>query len=289
MIPPPLTSSAFTRSEAQYSAHPPASSVSGSRSLKFSCPQRRMVAYQGGAAARRRRRMGTAAAPAAAELERNSRRFMELPRQRVGAQLELEHLARGALAALHVKWRSGADRRPQRPALPPGAGIVDPAIHPFGVESQWIRDAQHDPFPFLENQQPFGPVAGVDRHVRAEAEHAELIDPGVVAGLCAAPVGDTLDLWEWLGIEAPALGTVLAGRGRSVERSLAFPAVEAREMAAGERRPVDAVPVHVTATRGEPLDGDAGSVERQLVQLRERRLRGVRTGNEPHDGAREAQ
>src|SRR5256886_5093266 len=52
-------------------------------------------------------------------------------------------------------------------------------------------DAQYDPFPFLENQQPFGPVAGVDRHVRAEAEHAELIDPGVVAGLCAAPVGDT--------------------------------------------------------------------------------------------------
>src|SRR5213080_3866543 len=110
MIPPPLTSSAFTRSEAQYSAHAPTSSVSGSRSLKFSCPQRRMVAYQGGAAARRRRRIGTAAAPAAAELARNSRRFMELPRQGVGAQLELEHLARGALAALHVKWRSGADR-----------------------------------------------------------------------------------------------------------------------------------------------------------------------------------
>src|SRR5256884_9731949 len=219
MIPPPLTSRAFTRSEAQYSAHAPTGGGRASGPLRSSCTRRRVVAYQGGAAARRRRRIGTAAAPAAAELARNSRRFMELPRQGVGAQLELEHLARGALAALHVKWRSGADRRPQRPALPPGAGIVDPAIHPFGVESQWIRDAQHDPFPFLENQQPFGPVAGVDRHVRAEAEHAELIDPGVVAGLCAAPVGDTLDLWEWLGIEAPDPGAVLAGRGRSVVRS----------------------------------------------------------------------
>src|SRR2546430_12622104 len=206
----------------------PSEGVGESSWLRISGPLRRMGGIEGEAAPRRRRRIGTAAAPAAAELARNSRRFMELPRQGVGAQLELEHLARGALAALHVKWRSGADRRPQRPALPPGAGIVDPAIHPFGVESQWIRDAQHDPFPFLENQQPFGPVAGVDRHVRAEAEHAELIDPGVVAGLCAAPVGDTLDLWERLGIEAPALGTVLAGRGRSVERSLAFPAVEAR-------------------------------------------------------------
>src|SRR5205809_7001623 len=226
MIPPPLTSRAFTRSEAQYSAHPPTSSVSGSRSLKFSCPQRRMVAYQGGAAARRRRRIGTAAAPAAAELAKNSRRFMELPRQRVGAQLELEHLARGALAALHVKWRSGADRRPQRPALPPGAGIVDPAIHPFGVESQWIRDAQHDPFPFLENQQPFGPVAGVDRHVRADAAHAELIDPGVVAGLFSAPVCDTLDLLERIVIVAPAHVLVLDGRVRSGRQVVACPSVD---------------------------------------------------------------
>src|SRR2546425_5971745 len=46
MIPPPLTSSAFTRSEAQYSAHAPTSSVRGSRSLKLSCPQRHMVAYR---------------------------------------------------------------------------------------------------------------------------------------------------------------------------------------------------------------------------------------------------
>src|SRR6266516_1327692 len=81
MIPPPLTSSAFTRSEAQYSAHAPTSSVRGSRSLKFSCPQRRMVAYQGagGAAAARRRGargVGTAVTPAAAEHARNSRRFM---------------------------------------------------------------------------------------------------------------------------------------------------------------------------------------------------------------------
>src|SRR5438093_321391 len=77
MIPPPLTSRALTRSEAQYSAHAATSSVRGSRSLKLSCPQRRMVAYQGGGAAAgaRNRRPGAAAA-AAAEHARNSRRSM---------------------------------------------------------------------------------------------------------------------------------------------------------------------------------------------------------------------
>src|SRR5467141_3414257 len=78
MIPPPFTSSALTRSEAQYSAHASTSSVRGSRSLKLSCPQRRMVAYQGaGGAAACRRRPACAAAPAAAERATNSRRFMD--------------------------------------------------------------------------------------------------------------------------------------------------------------------------------------------------------------------
>src|SRR5437867_11969940 len=78
MIPPPLTSRALTRSEAQYSAHAATSSVRGSRSLKLSCPQRRMAAYQGAAVAARARsrRPGTAATPAAAEQTRNFRRFM---------------------------------------------------------------------------------------------------------------------------------------------------------------------------------------------------------------------
>src|ERR1051325_1598763 len=58
MIPPPLTSSALTRSDAQYSIHAATSSVRGSRSLKLSCPQRRMVAYHDGAGAATGRRGG---------------------------------------------------------------------------------------------------------------------------------------------------------------------------------------------------------------------------------------
>src|SRR5438309_2982496 len=137
MMPPPFTSSAFTRSEAQYSAHARTSSVRGSRSLKLSCPQRRMVAYQGaGGAATGRRRPGCAAARAAAERARNSRRFMRdpLPRERVGAQLELEHLARGPLSSFHVKRCARAHGRPQLPALPARVGIVDPAVHPLRSE-----------------------------------------------------------------------------------------------------------------------------------------------------------
>src|ERR1051325_10401972 len=77
MIPPPLTSSALTRSDAQYSIHAATSSVRGSRSLKLSCPQRRMVAYHDGAgAATGRRGPAWAVAPAAAARARNSRRSM---------------------------------------------------------------------------------------------------------------------------------------------------------------------------------------------------------------------
>src|SRR5256886_6224858 len=74
MMPPPFTSSAFTRSEAQYSIHAATSSVRGSRSLKLSCPQRRMVAYHGGGACSDRRGTARVAAPAAADRARNARR-----------------------------------------------------------------------------------------------------------------------------------------------------------------------------------------------------------------------
>src|SRR5207245_8243767 len=114
-----------------------------------------------------------------------------------------------------------------------------------------------------------GPVAVVDRHVLAEAEHAELIDPGVVAGFRAAPIRHPLELWQRLGIEGPPLGTMLARRGRSVERSLALAAIEAGQMPAGECRPIDAIPIHGAAAGGEPLDRHTGPVERELVPIGE--------------------
>src|SRR4029077_5112810 len=76
----------------------------------------------------------------------------------------------------------------------------------------------------------------------------ELIDPGEVAGLGAARLGHILELRSRERIERPALGTVLAGRGRPVEH-LALLAVEARQMPARERRPEDAVAIYIAAAR----------------------------------------
>src|SRR3972149_1836842 len=84
------------------------------------------------------------------------------PREGVGAELEFQDLARRPLAAFHVKGSTGAHRGPQSPALPAGIRIVDSSIHPFGVKTQWIGDAEDVPFSVLQGQQSFGGVAGVD-------------------------------------------------------------------------------------------------------------------------------
>src|SRR2546425_11156799 len=50
-MPPPFNNSASSFSDAQYSIQLETSSVCGSRSLRLSCPHRRMVAYHGCSAA----------------------------------------------------------------------------------------------------------------------------------------------------------------------------------------------------------------------------------------------
>src|SRR5437762_6957695 len=54
-MPPPFKSSASSSSEAQYAIHAATSSVSASRSLRLSWPQRRIVAYHGSPSAIRAR------------------------------------------------------------------------------------------------------------------------------------------------------------------------------------------------------------------------------------------
>src|SRR5437016_4057754 len=76
--------------------------------------------------------------------------------------------------------------RPRPLALPAGFGIVDAAVHPFGVETRRIRHAEHHPLAVLQREQTFGCVAGVDRDVGAESKRVVPVDPGVVAGLGAA-------------------------------------------------------------------------------------------------------
>ena len=80
-------------------------------------------------------------------------------------------------------------------------------------------------------------------------------------------------------VKRPALGAVIAGRFRPVERAFALAPVEAAEVAARQRHPHDALAVDVGAA-------DAEARHRHVVDLRERRLRRIRSRNEPHDSAR---
>src|SRR6266513_3249346 len=174
-------------------------------------------------------------------------RGLGLSREWIGPQLEVQHLARGALTTFHVEWRARAHRRPQPPPFPAAFRIVYPAVHPLRVEPHGIGDAQHYPFPVLQDEQHFRSIAGVDRQVRAQAECPELIDPGVVARLGAPRRRYALELRQRLRVKGPTFGAMLARGLRAIEWAFTLRAVEAREMPAREGRPVDAVPVHVAA------------------------------------------
>jgi len=58
-----------------------------------------------------------------------------LSRERIGAELKLEDLARGSLAAFHVEWSAGANGRPETATFPAAVRVVNTAIEPFGVKS----------------------------------------------------------------------------------------------------------------------------------------------------------
>ena len=71
---------------------------------------------------------------------------------------------------------------------------------------------------------------------------------------------------------------MIAGRLRSVERTLALAPVEAADMAACERHPHHALAVDIAAARAEAR-------HRYVVDFRQRGFRRVGAGSEPHDRA----
>src|SRR6266536_119887 len=170
-------------------------------------------------------------------------------RQRIGTELELHDLARGPLPAFHVERRPRRHGGPQALALPPDARVVDAAVHPLGVEAERIRDAKVDELPVHEREQRLVPVPGGERNIWAEPERVELIHPRVVARLRAARLLHVGELRARERVERPALGTVLARRVRPVQRALALATIEAPHVAAGQRRPHDAVAIDVHAAR----------------------------------------
>src|SRR5882724_3945390 len=204
------------------------------------------------------------------------------PREWIGTELKLDDLARRPLAAFDVEGCSGGVGGPEPLAFPAGIRVVDAAVHPLGVEAHGVGDAKDDELSVHEGEEPLIGVPGADRHVPAQAEGVELIDPGVVARLGAARIRHVRKLWPRVRIERPALGTVLSRRLGSVEGPLALAPVEAREMPAGKRRPHDAVPVDVHAAR--PV-----SWERRLENFRESSRRGIRARVEADDVPREAE
>src|ERR1700682_1384261 len=157
-------------------------------------------------------------------------------RQRVGPDLDVDRHGRHALAAFLEPGRAVAFRRPQSPALPAGIRIVDAGIKSLGVKAERVRDAQRHHLAVDQRGKAVALVRRRDRHVVAEPDRVVLIDPGVVARL-GAVVADALEARAGILVERPAFRAMIAGRFRAVERALAFRAIEAAEMAAGERYP----------------------------------------------------
>ena len=104
-----------------------------------------------------------------------------------------------------------------------------------------------------------------------------LVDPAVVARL-GAVLADAVEARPWILVERPALRAMIAGRLRSVERTLALAPVEAADMTACERHPHHALAVDIASARAEAR-------HRYVVDFRQRGFRRVGAGSEPHDRA----
>ena len=105
-----------------------------------------------------------------------------------------------------------------------------------------------------------------------------LVVPGVIARLRTV-VADDLKTRAWELVEAPALGAVVAGRRRSVQRARALAPVEAPHVPAGQRHPDHALPVDIAAPGAE-------SRQRDVVDLGQRRIRRIGAGRQPYHRTR---
>src|SRR6266403_4305301 len=79
-------------------------------------------------------------------------RVNRLVREWVGAKLEMQDLARRSFTTFRVKRSASAVGCPQSFSLPASVWIVDPAVHPFRIESHGIRDTKHNKLPGVGQQ-----------------------------------------------------------------------------------------------------------------------------------------
>ena len=146
-----------------------------------------------------------------------------------------------ALAAFDQPRRAIAVGRPQAAALPAAVRIVDAAVEPLRVEAR--ADTARAARPSGRSRSAIRPSFRLPVDIGTsspEPERVVLIDPRVVARL-GAVLADALEARARILVERPALGAVIAGRLRPVERPLALAAIEAAEMcrcrATPRRRP----------------------------------------------------
>src|SRR5215471_5017263 len=151
-------------------------------------------------------------------------------RQWVRPHLNVYGARLGALAAFLQPRRAVPVRTPQPAALPAGIRVIDAPVQTLGKEAQRVGDAQHDHLPVLERGEAVIEVGGRDRDVLAKPYRVVVVHPGVVARL-GAPVLEALEGRTWVLVGGKAFGTVVAGRARPVERTLALAPVEADERA----------------------------------------------------------
>src|SRR6266567_4343857 len=148
--------------------------------------------------------------------------------QRIGPHLDVYGARLTALAAFLQPRRAIAVGAPQPAAFPAGIWIVDAPVQALGKEAERVRDAQHDHLPILERGEAVIEVGRRDRDVLAKPHSVVLVHPGVVARL-GAPVLEPLEGRSWVLVGGKAFGTVVSGRGRPDERTLALAPVEADE------------------------------------------------------------
>src|ERR1700685_3076475 len=184
---------------------------------------------------------------------------------------------RHAQTAFLVPGHAVAARGPQAAAFPADLWIVDAAVEALGVEAGRVGHFHGDHLAVGKGDQAVVEIAGRDRDVVAQPERVVLVDPGVIARL-GRGIADAFEARARIFVESPAFRTMIAGGVGPVERAFAFAAIEAAEMAAGQRYPDHAFTVDVAAARAE-----AGCCD--IVDFRKRRLRRIGAGIEADDRA----
>src|SRR3954452_1767808 len=155
-----------------------------------------------------------------------------------------------ALAAFLQPGCTVAVRAPQPAAFPPDVGIVDAPIKTLGIEAKWIGNSDRDHLAVLQRHKAVPEIGGGHRDVFAKSGCVVLVDPSVIARL-GAVLADAVEARAGILIDGPALGAMIAGGSRPIERALALAAIEAAEVTARQRRPDHAALVDVAATDSE--------------------------------------